>query len=61
MEVAIKSMKKDASEENRIKFLQEAAIMGQFDHPSIVHVYGILATAKKVLIILAIVCIGNYI
>ena len=48
MEVAIKSMKKDASEENRIKFLQEAAIMGLFDHPSIVHVYGILATAKKV-------------
>ena len=34
-DVAIKYLKDEASEEERIKFLQEAAIMGQFGHPNI--------------------------
>ena len=42
MEVAVKSIKQTASDEMRVKFLQEAAIMGQFKHPNILQVLGIV-------------------
>ena len=42
MEVAVKSLGKDASEEERLMFLKEAAIMGQFSHPYIVKILGII-------------------
>ena len=36
-EVAVKTMENNgSSEEDRVKFLQEAAIMGQFHHPNII-------------------------
>ena len=41
-EVAVKTMEEGASEEDRVKFLQEAAIMGQFNHPYIVSLLGII-------------------
>ena len=40
-EVAVKTLEDGASEEDRIKFLQEAAIMGQFNHPNIIRLLGI--------------------
>ena len=40
-EVAVKTMEGRAGEEDRIKFLQEAAIMGQFNHPNIIQLLGI--------------------
>ena len=40
-EVAVKAMENGSSEEDRVKFLQEAAIMGQFNHPNIVKILGI--------------------
>jgi serine/threonine protein kinase len=39
-EVAVKTMEDGASQEDRIRFLQEAAIMGQFDHPNIIRLVG---------------------
>jgi len=39
--VAIKTLKTAAKREDRIKFLQEAAIMGQFRHPNVVQMYGV--------------------
>ena len=39
-EVAVKSMKPGAKEEERTKFLQEAAIMGQFRNPYILRILG---------------------
>ncbi len=42
--MAIKTLNNDASMTDRIKFLQEAAIMGQFRHPNVVALYGV---AKK--------------
>ena len=42
MEVAVKSLGKEASEKERVMFLKEAAIMGQFNHPYIVKVLGII-------------------
>ena len=46
--VAIKTLKDDASEEEKVKFLQEAAIMGQFHHPNIVKLYGVVTMAEPV-------------
>ena len=46
VEVAVKTMEQGASEEERVKFLQEAAIMGQFkNHPNIVRILGIVLDA----------------
>ena len=47
-EVAVKTMKDATSEEEVIKFLQEAAIMGQFDHPNIVKIMGVMAAENNV-------------
>ena len=47
-EVAVKTMEDAKSEEDEIKFLQEAAIMGQFDHPNIVKIMGIMSTNSEV-------------
>ena len=40
-EVAVKILEDGANEEDRIKFLQEAAIMGQFNHPNIIRILGV--------------------
>ena len=42
IEVAVKSLAKEASEEERVMFLKEAVIMGQFNHPYIVKMLGII-------------------
>ena len=40
--VAVKTLRKKAKLEDRMKFLREAAIMGQFMHPSIVKMHGVV-------------------
>ena len=47
-EVAIKRLKDGASEEDRVKFLQEAAIMGQFSHPNVVTMFGVVTVGDRV-------------
>ena len=47
-EVAVKTMENGASEEDRVKFLQEAAIMGQFYNPYVVKIYGVLTSSHPV-------------
>ena len=47
-DVAIKSLKDDALEEDKVKFLQEAAIMGQFYHPNIVKLHGVVTIGEPV-------------
>ena len=47
-EVAVKTMESGASEEQRIRFLQEAAIMAQFNNSYIVKIYGILTSCQPV-------------
>ena len=42
-EVAVKTLKEDATQTDKVKFLQEAAIMGQFRHPSVILLYGVVA------------------
>ena len=46
--VAVKSLHSPASQEERIKFLQEAAIMGQFVHPNVVRLIGVVKTEDEV-------------
>ena len=47
-EVAVKSLADGSTEEKRIQFLQEAAIMGQFKHPNVISLHGILLDSKQV-------------
>ena len=42
LEVAVKSIQSVANEEKRVKFLQEATIMGQFNHPNVLCILGIV-------------------
>ncbi len=46
--VAVKSLKTGAITEDRLKFLQEAAIMVQFKHPNIVKVHGVVIVDEPV-------------
>ncbi len=41
-EVAVKSLHGKVTNEDKIKFLQEAVIMGQFNHPNIIKMLGIV-------------------
>ena len=47
-EVAVKSLADGSTEEKRIQFLQEAAIMGQFKHPNVITLHGVLLDSKQV-------------
>uniref|UniRef100_A0A6Q2YE40 receptor protein-tyrosine kinase n=1 Tax=Esox lucius TaxID=8010 RepID=A0A6Q2YE40_ESOLU len=49
--VAIKTLKAGYSEQQRRDFLGEASIMGQFDHPNIIHLEGVVTKSKPVMII----------
>ncbi len=46
--VAIKTANSEASKEEQLKFLQEAAIMGQFHHPNIVRLHGVVTMEQPV-------------
>uniref|UniRef100_A0A8B9JW47 receptor protein-tyrosine kinase n=1 Tax=Astyanax mexicanus TaxID=7994 RepID=A0A8B9JW47_ASTMX len=49
--VAIKTLKAGYTEKQRRDFLGEASIMGQFDHPNIIHLEGVVTKSKPVMII----------
>ena len=48
IEVAVKFLKEEASEIDKVKFLQEAAIMAQFTHPNVVSLYGVVSKTEPV-------------
>ena len=48
MDVAVKKLQPGASEEEKVKFLQEAAINGQFRHPNVVKLMGVVTTGEPV-------------
>lgn len=45
--VAIKTLKVGYTEKQRRDFLCEASIMGQFDHPNVVHLEGVVTRGKQ--------------
>ena len=48
MDVAIKCLRPGSTEEDKALFLQEAAIMGQFLHPNIVKLHGVVTVGEPV-------------
>ena len=48
LDVAIKTLNSSANEVDRVKFLQEGAIMGQFRHPNVVKLHGIVRDGQTV-------------
>ncbi|XP_066548567.1 ephrin type-A receptor 7 isoform X2 [Amia ocellicauda] len=52
MPVAIKTLKVGYTEKQRRDFLCEASIMGQFDHPNVVHLEGVVTRGKPVMIVI---------
>ena len=48
VDVAVKMLKEGSDKQDRVKFLQEAAIMGQFKHPHVVTMYGVVTEGEPV-------------
>ena len=48
VEVAVKTLKPGSDENDRVKFLQEAAINGQFQHPKVVKLHGVVTVGEPV-------------
>ena len=46
--MAVKTLNEGSTKDDRIKFLQEAAIMGQFKHPNVVEMYGVITDKEPV-------------
>uniref|UniRef100_A0AAZ3RFW2 receptor protein-tyrosine kinase n=1 Tax=Oncorhynchus tshawytscha TaxID=74940 RepID=A0AAZ3RFW2_ONCTS len=49
--VAIKTLKAGYTDKQRRDFLSEASIMGQFDHPNIIRLEGVVTRSKPVMIV----------
>ena len=47
-DAALKKLNVGSSELDMVKFLQEAAIMGQFFHPNIIRLFGVVTVGKPV-------------
>ena len=47
-EVALKCLLTSSTEGERVKFLQEAAVMGQFKHPNILSILGVVTKSEPV-------------
>ncbi|XP_061609964.1 ephrin type-A receptor 7 isoform X3 [Phyllopteryx taeniolatus] len=50
--VAIKTLNVGYTEKQKMDFLCEASIMGQFDHPNVVHLEGVVTRGKPVMIVI---------
>ena len=52
VQVAVKTLNSQCSESDRVKFLREAAIMGQFVHKNVVQLHGVVTEEENIMIIL---------
>ena len=50
-EVAVKTLNDQSNEEDKLKFLQEAAIMCQFDHQNVIKLHGVVTEAPIVIVL----------
>ncbi|CAI7999056.1 Ephrin type-A receptor 3 [Geodia barretti] len=57
--VAIKQLQLRAAELDRVRFLQEAAIMGQFYHPNVVTLHGVVTKDDPIMIVLEFMSNGD--
>jgi len=58
IEVAVKTLNSGVNEKERVRFLQEAAIMCQFDHENVIKLYGAV-TEDPVMIVLELMSRGD--
>ena len=58
VQVAIKMLNSGASDKDRLRFIQEAAIMCQFDHENVIKLYGV-ATETPIMIVLEYMSHGD--
>ena len=52
VQVAVKTLNSQCSESDRVKFLREAAIMGQFKHDNVVQLHGVVTEEENMMIVL---------
>ena len=52
VQVAVKTLNSQCSETDRVKFLREAAIMGQFVHNNVIQLYGVVTEEENMMIVL---------
>ena len=52
LDVAVKQLQQAASNEEKVRFLQEAAINGQFRHPNVVQLMGVVTVGEPVSLII---------
>ncbi|XP_065899793.1 uncharacterized protein [Dysidea avara] len=50
-EVAIKALNSNAKDKDKVRFLQEAAIMCQFDHENVIKLYGVVIDAPEMIVL----------
>ena len=50
IEVAVKTLNADASNKDKLRFLQEATIMSQFDHQNVIKLHGIVKETPMMII-----------
>ena len=48
----MKTLNSQCSESDRVKFLREAAIMGQFKHNNVVQLHGVVTEEENMMIVL---------
>jgi len=51
VEVAIKTLNPGSSDKDRLRFIQEAAIMCQFDHENVIKLYGVVTDAPIMIVL----------
>ena len=51
-QVAVKTLNSNCSQLDRVKFLREAAIMGQFQHSNVVQLHGVVTEEENMMIVL---------
>ena len=59
VQVAGKTLNSQCSESDRVKFLREGAIMGQFKHDNVVRLHGIVIQEKNMMIVLEYMSKGD--
>ena len=50
-EVAIKALNTNAKDRDKLRFLQEAAIMCQFDHENVIKLYGVVTDVPEMIVL----------
>ena len=59
VQVAVKTLNSQCSESDRVKFLREAAIMGQFVHNNVVQLHGVVTEEENMMIVLEYIPKGD--